>query len=115
MPSTTIVIYVLMIGLMFVMWNNGRKRKKAAAEMTASLKPGTHVMLTSGFFCTIISMDTDRATVRSGDSTLVVALGAIARVVEAPVAKTVTEASPAKPAVAKKPVAKKTPETKNAK
>ncbi len=97
--STTIIVYVILFGLMGLMWNNGRKRKKAALEMQSSLGAGSDVMLTSGIYATIVSVDGDKFTVKSGTSTLVVAKAAILRqVAAAPEAK---PATPAKKAPAK--------------
>lgn len=97
--STTIIVYVILFGLMGLMWNNGRKRKKAALEMQSSLGAGSEVMLTSGIYATIVSVDGDKFTVKSGTSTLVVAKAAILRqVAAAPKAK---PATPAKKAPAK--------------
>lgn len=102
----SVFLYVMMFALLALMWNNGRKRKKAAAELAASLAPGSEVMLTSGIYCVIVNIDADKATVRSGDSTLVVAKGAIARVINAaPAVEPKTDKPAAKKPAAKKPAA----------
>jgi preprotein translocase subunit YajC len=80
-----ILLLLFVAAFALLMWNNGRKRKKAAQELQSNLQPGTEVMLSSGIFATIISTAEDRVTVSSGTSTLVVAKGAIMRVLPAAV------------------------------
>ncbi|MCX8530292.1 MAG: preprotein translocase subunit YajC [Rhodoluna sp.] len=99
----TIIVYIAMFAVLGLMWNNSRKRKKAALELQSNLVAGTEVMLTSGIFATIVAINEDRATVSSGTSTLVVAKGAILRVLPAtaPVAVAPAKKAPAKKAPAK--------------
>ena len=100
MPETNvIVVYVVMFALLGLMWNNGRKRKKAALELQSSLAVGAEVMIGAGIYGTVSSVADDKVTIKSGTSTLVVARGAIVRVISAPVA---AEAAPTKAAKATK-------------
>jgi preprotein translocase subunit YajC len=84
---------------------SGRKRKAQAAEMASKVLPGSKIMLTSGIYGEVISVDEDRITIKSaGNTTLEVAKGAVARVVEiAPEKKpSAAKKSTAKPSAAKK-------------
>lgn len=105
MPGLDQLFPIILIGGMVVfMVFSGRKRKAQAAEMATKVLPGAQVMLTSGIYGKVVSISDDRVMVASGSSTLEVAKGAVARVVEnAPEKKPVV----AKAAAAKKPVAKK--------
>jgi preprotein translocase YajC subunit len=99
MKPEDIILLVFVAGLFALMWNNGRKRKKAAQDLQDNLAVGTEVVLAGGIYATIFEAKDDRLTVKSGTSTLIVAKGAIARVVAA---------APAVKAAAKKPAAKAT-------
>ena len=119
---------VIALGFIIVMmFFNGRKRKKAQADMQAGIKVGAYVLLHSGVLGTIVSLDEKSLVLESTPGTkLTVLKGAVRSVEEAPkkaaakpaakpaTAKPVAAAKPAvaKPAVAKpaataKPVAKK--------
>jgi preprotein translocase subunit YajC len=69
--------------LIFFMFRNGKKRQQAQQEMQNNLVPGAEVMLQSGIYATVESVDSEenRVTVRSGDSTLVVHRNAIGQIV----------------------------------
>lgn len=84
MDPITIIMFGLIAVLIFFMFRNGKKRQQAMQELQNSLRPGAEVMLQSGIFATIESIDEEenRATVRSGDSTIVVHRSAIAQVVK---------------------------------
>lgn len=71
--------------LIFFMFRNGRKRQQAMQELQAGLRPGAEVMLQSGIFATVESVDEEqnRVTVLSGTSTLVVHRNAVAQIVTA--------------------------------
>jgi len=99
MNPQDLILLVFVAGLFALMWNNGRKRKKAAQELQDNLAVGTEVILSGGIYATIAEVQDDRLTVKSGTSTLVVAKGAIVRVVAA---------APAVKAAVKKPAAKAT-------
>lgn len=118
----------LVIALAFIivmMFVNGRKRKKAQAEMQSAIKVGAYVLLHSGILGTIISLDEKNAVVETTPGTqLTVVKGAVRSVEEAPkkaaapkapaaksaakpAAKSTTAAKPAAKPAAKKPAAKK--------
>lgn len=100
---------VLLIAFMgFILYNSSRQRKRQAALIEAASVVGTEVMLGSGIYGTITAVDGDRVTLKSGTSTLVVAKGAIMRIVSAiadlpvePATKAAPKKTPAKPAVKK--------------
>jgi preprotein translocase subunit YajC len=98
MKPEDLILLAFVAGLFALMWNNGRNRKKAAQELQDNLAVGTEVILSGGIFATIAAVEEDRLTVKSGTSTLVVAKGAIVRVIAA---------APAVKPAAKKPAAKK--------
>ena len=77
---TIYVVYALMFVVLGLMWNNGRKRKKAALEMQDNLKVGAEIMLTSGIYGSVTAVADDRITIKSGTTTFVVARGAVMRV-----------------------------------
>jgi preprotein translocase subunit YajC len=93
-------IPLALAGAMIVfMIMSSNKRKRQAAEMTTKVLPGAKVMLTSGIYGDVVSVDDDRVTIKSAGSTnLEVAKGAVARVVDAAPEK--------KSGGAKKPAAK---------
>lgn len=75
------VIIVVIIGLMF---RNGRKRQRTAAEMTSGLRPGAEIMTSSGIFGTITAIDEDenKITLRTGpNSELTVHRQAVGKIV----------------------------------
>ena len=119
-----VIALAFIIGMMFV---NGRKRKKAQAEMQSAIKVGAYVLLHSGILGTIVSLDEKNAVVETTPGTqLTVVTGAVRSVEEAPkkaaapkaatkpAAKSTTAAKPAAKPAAKKPAAKK-PAAKTAK
>ena len=79
----SIVMFGLIAVLIFFMFRNGKKRQAAQQEMQNNLRPGAQVMLQSGIFGTIESVDEEenRVTVRSGDSSIVVHRNAIGQIV----------------------------------
>jgi preprotein translocase subunit YajC len=109
--------------IIFMMFFNGRKRKKAVAEMQAGIKVGAHVLLHSGILGSIVSLDEKSLVIETTPGTkLTVLKGAVRSIEEAPkkpaapkatAAKTAAKPAAAKPAAAKattaakKPVAKK--------
>jgi len=69
---------LILVGAMLVfMIFNGRKRKAQMAEMASKIQAGAKVMLTSGIYGEIVSIDDDRVKIKSGTSTLEVAKGAV--------------------------------------
>ncbi len=102
--------------IIFMMFFNGRKRKKAQAEMQAAIMVGAYVLLHSGILGTIVSQDDKNIVLETTPGTkLTVLKGAVRSIEEAP-KKTAAKTAVVKPATAtksaakpaaKKPVAKK--------
>jgi preprotein translocase subunit YajC len=69
--------------LIFFMFRNGKKRQAAMQELQSGLRPGAEVMLQSGIFGTIDSIDEaeNRVTLLSGGSTIVVHRNAVTQIV----------------------------------
>lgn len=109
--------------IIFMMFFNGRKRKKAQAEMQSGIKVGAYVLLHSGILGSIVSLDEKQLVIETTPGTkLTVLKGAVRSVEDAPkkpaaskpvaaksatAAKSTTAAKPAAKPAAKKPVAKK--------
>jgi len=94
----SLVMFGLIAVLIFFMFRNGKKRQQAQLEMQNNVRPGAQVMLQSGIFATIESIDEEenRVTVRSGDSSFVVHRNAIGQIItpaDAPAEET-TELAP---------------------
>lgn len=90
MDPISLVMFGLIALLIFFMFRNGKKRQQAQRDMQDNLRPGAEVMLQSGIFGTVESVDDEnnRVTVHSGDSSIVVhrnAVGQIVTPVDAPV------------------------------
>ncbi len=83
MDPISLVMFGLIAVLIFFMFRNGKKRQQAQQEMQNNLRPGAEVMLQSGIFAVVDSVDEEenRLTVHSGTSTLVVHRNAIAQIV----------------------------------
>ncbi|MBP1325110.1 preprotein translocase subunit YajC [Leucobacter exalbidus] len=83
MDPITLMMFALIAVMIFFMFRNSKKRKAAMEEMQTNMRPGAEVMLQSGIFATLEEIDeeTNRATVRSGNSTLIVHRNAISQVV----------------------------------
>lgn len=80
---TTIVMFGLIGLLIFFMFRNGRKRQAQQQEMQRKMVPGAEVLLQSGIYGTIESIDEEanKVTLQSGTSTIVVHRNAIGQVV----------------------------------
>lgn len=98
-----VVALAILIAMMFM---SSRKRKKQAAELLASVKVGSSVVLHSGITGKIVSVDGDRAVIETTPGTKIAFLKGAIRSVEA--AKPAEEKAATKPVakVAAKPVAK---------
>ncbi len=83
MDPITLMMFALIALLIFFMFRNGKKRQQAMQDMQNGLRPGAEVMLQSGIYGTIESVDDEdnKAVVRSGTSTLVVHRNAISQIV----------------------------------
>jgi preprotein translocase subunit YajC len=115
--SQDIFLLVALAFIIFMMFFNGRKRKKAQAEMQAGIKVGAYVLLHSGILGTILSQDEKSLVIETTPGTkLTVLKGAVRSIEEAPkkpaaakpaAAKSTTATKTAAKPAAKKPVAKK--------
>lgn len=83
MDPITIVMFALIAVLVIFMFRNGKKRQKAMQELQDGLRPGAEVMLQSGIYGTIESVDAEenRVTVHSGTSSLVVHRNAVGQII----------------------------------
>lgn len=79
----TLMMFALIALLIFFMFRNGKKRQQAMQELQSGLRPGADVMLQSGIYGTIDSVDEEenKVTVRSGTSTFVVHRNAVSQIV----------------------------------
>ncbi len=87
-PFTLLMLGALGLLIIF-MFRSSRKRQAAARELQEKMQPGVEVMLQSGIFATVTSIDEDsnRVTVESGPgTTLIVHRNAVASIVPEPVA-----------------------------
>lgn len=113
--SQDVFLVVALAVLIAMMFMSSRKRKKQAADLLASVKVGSNVVLHSGITGKIVSVDGDRAVIETTPGTKIAFLKGAIRTVEASAEKTtatkaVAEKSEAKPAAktaVKKPAAKK--------
>jgi preprotein translocase subunit YajC len=115
--GSNVLLLVAFAFIIFMMWFNGRKRKKAQAEMQSGVKVGAYVLLHSGILGSIVSLDEKTIVVETTPGTkLTVLKGAVRSIEEAPkkpaaakpaAAKSTTAAKTAVKPAAKKPVAKK--------
>lgn len=92
MDPMSLIMFALIGVLIIFMFRNGRKRKAQMEQLQTQMVPGAEVMLQSGIYATIESIDeeTNRAVVVSGTSTLVVhrqAIGQVVTAVDAPLAE----------------------------
>ncbi len=94
----SLVMFGLIAVLIFFMFRNGKKRQQAVRDMQENMRPGAEVMLQSGIFGTVVSIDEEanRVTVNSGTSTIVVHRNAIGQIVT-PVVDESIEADAAAP------------------
>lgn len=83
MDPMTLIMFALIGVLIIFMFRNGRKRRAQMEELQTKMVPGAEVMLQSGIYATIESIDEEanRATVVSGNSTFIVHRNAIGQVV----------------------------------
>ena len=83
MDPLSLVMFGLIAVLIFFMFRNGKKRQAAQRELQDNMRPGAEVMLQSGIFATIETIDEEenRVTVRSGDSSFVVHRNAVGQII----------------------------------
>ena len=81
----TIMMFALIALLIFFMFRNGKKRQAAMQELQNGLRPGAEVMLQSGIYGTIESIDEEnnRVIIRSGTSTIEAHRNAVSQIVTA--------------------------------
>jgi preprotein translocase subunit YajC len=111
--SQDIFLVVALAVLIAMMFMSSRKRKKQAADLLASVKVGSNVVLHSGITGKVVTIDGDRAVIETTPGTKIAFLKGAIRNVEATSAKPSAEAkSAAKPAAAKTASAAKKPAAK---
>lgn len=82
--ESVIVIALMLAGLVFLVIVPQRRAQKQHEQLVGSLRPGTHVMLTSGIHGTIVSLgDTTMQLEVAPGMNLEVATRAVAQVVQA--------------------------------
>lgn len=83
MDPITLMMFALIAVMIFFMFRNSKKRQRTQQELQNNMRPGAEVMLQSGIFGTLEEIDeeTNRATIRSGSTTLIVHRNAISQVV----------------------------------
>ena len=88
-----IILFGALAVLIVFMFRNNKKRKQQADELQASIAVGTEVMLTSGIYGRIKSINGDRLVIETtpGTSLTVIKL-AVREIVSAPEAKAKTPA-----------------------
>lgn len=79
----SLVMLALLALLIIFMFRNGRKRQAALQQLQSGMQPGAEVMLQSGIFGTVLSIDEadNKVTIQSGSTTLVVHRNAIGNIV----------------------------------
>jgi preprotein translocase subunit YajC len=87
--------------IIFMMFFNGRKRKKAQAEMQSGIKVGAHVLLHSGILGDIVSVDEKQLIIETTPGVKLTVLKGAVRSIEAAPKKPVAAKAPAAKAVAK--------------
>lgn len=60
---TLLLPLLLIAGMMFLMFRSRKKQMAQQAAMVSSLSPGTRVLLGSGFFGTVLSVEGEQAEV----------------------------------------------------
>jgi preprotein translocase subunit YajC len=113
--GSEVVLFALLAVMIVFMFMNNKKRKKQADELQAGIAVGTWVMLTSGIYGKVTTIDSDRITIETtpGSSISVnkLAVRQIEPTPESPVKKVAEKSAPAKKPAAKTTAAKK-PATK---
>jgi len=103
-----IILFGALAVLILFMFRNNKKRKQQADQLQASIAVGTKVMLTSGIYGRITSIDGDRLVIEStpGTSLSVVKL-AVREIIaaEEPVIKAATKSTKPAAKAATKPAA----------
>ena len=101
-------LYVVLAGMIGLMFMNSRKRKKQLAEVKASIVPGAQVVLHSGITGRVVSIDNDRVVIESTPGTkLTVVAGAVRGLDNWSGAEAASKPAVAAKSVAAKPAAAK--------
>lgn len=100
------MIAALAVMILFMVMSN-KKRKKQAEDLQKSISVGSVVMLTSGVYGKVTSIDSDRVVIESTPGTKLSVNKLAVRQVEAVTEKSVAKKVAAKPAATKTPAAKK--------
>jgi preprotein translocase subunit YajC len=102
--SDTLFFFLALTFLGVWIFVSGRNRKKAAEKLRSEVVKGATVMLTSGIFGRISSVKDDRVELETAPGQkLTVAIGAVSRIEQAPLAPKATKTSSA---IASKPKSK---------
>lgn len=113
--GSEVVLFALLAVMIVFMFMNNKKRKKQADELQAGIAVGTWVMLTSGIYGKVTTIDSDRITIETTPGSLIsvnkLAVRQIEPTPESPVKKVAEKSAPAKKPAAKTTAAKK-PATK---
>lgn len=109
----SLFLFAALAVLIVFMFRSNQKRKKQAEELQSSIAVGANVMLTSGIYGEIKSIDGDRLVIETTPGTkLNVIKLAVREIVSVPEAKakkpTAKSEQSTKPVAATKPAAKKT-------
>lgn len=109
----SLFLFAALAVLIVFMFRSNQKRKKQAEELQASIAVGANIMLTSGIYGEIKSIDADRVVIESSPGNkLTVNRLAVREIVSAPEPKAKKATEKAEPSVtraaAAKPAAKKT-------
>ena len=109
----SLFLFAALAVLIVFMFRSNQKRKKQAEELQSSIAVGANVMLTSGIYGEIKSIDGDRLVIETTPGTklnvIKLAVREIVSVPEAKAKKTTAKSEQStKPVAATKPVAKTT-------
>ncbi|MGO1538214.1 MAG: preprotein translocase subunit YajC [Leucobacter sp.] len=78
------LVMIALIGVLIIfMFRNGKKRQQAMQQLQSGLRPGADIMLQSGIYGTVESVDEEenRVTILSGTSSLVVHRSAVSQII----------------------------------
>jgi preprotein translocase subunit YajC len=112
MGTSDLFLFVVLGGMIALMYVNSRKRKRQLAELKDSIKVGAQVVLHSGILGKVVSKDSDRLVIETTPGTKLTVLDGAVRGLDSwkatsTTAKSASSAKPAAKAVAKASSAKK--------
>lgn len=108
MAPSDLFLFVVLAGMIALMYFNSRKRKRQLAELKDSIKVGAQVILHSGIVGKVVSKDADRLVIETTPGTKLTVVDGAVRGLDSWKGVGVAKAAPAKPATksaAKKPTA----------